>query len=115
LLAPIYEYLNNAGFHARSEFVYIEGLPVQFLPVFNPLIDESVADAVSIKYGDTPTQIIDAEHLVAIMLDTGRPNDFARIGLFLATELVDGEKLNDILNRHGLMEKWNSNQQRFGP
>ena len=39
ILAPLYEYLTGQGYKARGEFVYVEGLPVQFLPVFNPLTE----------------------------------------------------------------------------
>ncbi len=34
ILAPIYEHLRAGGYKARGEFVEIEGMPVQFLPVF---------------------------------------------------------------------------------
>ena len=30
ILAPIYEYLNQLGYKAKGEFIYIDGLPVQF-------------------------------------------------------------------------------------
>src|SRR5436853_929873 len=45
LLAPIYEYLTVRGYKAKGESIYIEGLPVQFLPVFNPLTEEGVERA----------------------------------------------------------------------
>src|SRR2546422_7366722 len=49
ILAPIYEYLISRGHEPKGEFVYIEGLPVQFLPVFNSLTEEAVAKAQTIK------------------------------------------------------------------
>ena len=57
----------------------IEGWPVQFLPTYNPLIAEAVEQAVEIKFKSTPTRVLSAEHLVAIMLQTGREKDCARV------------------------------------
>src|SRR5687767_15804683 len=45
ILAPIYEYLTRRGYKAKGKFIYIEGLPVQFLPVFDPLTEEAVEKA----------------------------------------------------------------------
>jgi hypothetical protein len=70
--APIYEYLTARGYKAKGESIYVEGMPVQFLPIFNPLIAEAVEQAQTIKYASVTTRILRAEHLVAIMLDTGR-------------------------------------------
>ena len=40
ILAPIYEYLTEQGYKAKGVFVFIEGMPVQLLPVCNPLTEE---------------------------------------------------------------------------
>ena len=53
------------------------------------------------------------EHLVAIALNTGRAKDFSRILQFLEQEAVDRDKLNRILSRHRLGEKWDKFRQRF--
>src|SRR5205085_6946218 len=66
ILAPIYEYLTERGYKAKGEFIYIEGMPVQFLPIFNPLIEEAVGKAQTIKYASVTTRILRPEHLVAI-------------------------------------------------
>jgi hypothetical protein len=55
-----------------------------------------------------------AEHLVAIMLDTGRPKDYLRISMFLEQGAVDAARLEAVLRRHGLTEKWRANEARFG-
>jgi len=108
LLAPIYDYLSKAGYKPRGEAIEIEGWPVQFLPVFNKLLEEAVDQAQEIRFKRTKTHVMLAEHLVAIMLETGRLKDHARIAEFLEHEVVDEERLNDILTRHGLIRKWNS-------
>jgi hypothetical protein len=55
------------------------------------------------------------EHLVAIMLDTGRLKDFLRIGVFLQLDVVNPEKLQNILEKYGLAKKWRENIKRFQP
>jgi len=113
ILAPIYDYLVEQGYEAKGEFIYIEGLPVQFLPIFNPLTEEAVEKAQTIKYSQVTTRIMRSEHLVAIMLDTGRPKDYLRISMFLEQGAVKQQKLHAILKRHGLIKKWKDNEHRF--
>jgi len=113
ILAPIYEYLTARGYNTRGEFVEIEDMPVQFLPVFNPLTEEAVAKAQTIKYARVTTFIMRPEHLVAIMLHTGRPKDYLRIAMFLEQRAVNLRSLMSVLRRHGLVENWKQNEYRF--
>ncbi|MGI9107920.1 MAG: hypothetical protein ACR2G4_16925 [Pyrinomonadaceae bacterium] len=113
ILAPVYDYLRSQGYKAKGEFVYIEGFPVQFLPVFNPLTDEAVSLAQAIKFARVSTRIMRAEHLVAIMLDTGRAKDYLRINMFLEAGAVEMRSLKAVLKRHGLTEKWKANEHKF--
>lgn len=115
ILSPIYDYLINHGYQAEGAMVNIEGWPVQFLPVFNPLVEEAVEQANETEYNQAPVRVMRAEHLVAIMLDTGRPKDYARMARFLEADVVDMEVLMDILSRHSLDEKWREKKGRFLP
>ncbi len=115
LLQPIYDYLLARGHQPKGEFVYIEGLPVQFLPIFNSLTDEAVSKAETIKYGRIETRVMRAEHLVAIMLDTGRKKDYARISMFLEQTSVNMRSLEAVLRRHNLLDKWQDNEHKFTP
>jgi len=115
ILAPIYEYLIKRGYKAKGEFIYIEGIPVQFLPVFNPLTEEAVRKAETIKFARVTTHIMRPEHLVAIMLDTRRTKDYLRISMFLEQGTVNMRKLYAVLRRHDLMKKWKDNEHRFKP
>lgn len=107
ILAPLYEYLSDLGYKAEGEAVSVEGWPVQFLPIFSPLLQEAVEQANEIRFKRTKTRVMRAEHLLAIMLQTGRLKDFARIQQFLDFGVVNFDLLSDILNRHGLLDKWN--------
>ena len=106
ILAPLYKYLSALGYKGQKEAIDIEGWPVQFLPVFNPLLEEAVEQAREVRFQRTKTRVMQAEHLLAIMLQTGRLKDYARIAQFMEHEVVDQERLADILARHGLIEKW---------
>lgn len=111
--SPIYSYLAELGYQAEGETINVEGWPVQFLPVFNPLTDEALSQATNVKFGETETRVITAEHLAAIMLDTGRPKDFARLGHFIESGVIDQRLFQEILDRHDLGEKWKRFRGRF--
>lgn len=115
ILTPIYDYLRSRGYGPKGEFIYVEMLPVQFLPVFNPLTDEAVERAQTIKFAGVPTRVMRPEHLIAIMLDTGRPKDYARIAAFLEQGAVNMRSLQAVLRRHGLAQKWKDDERRFKP
>lgn len=106
LLAPIYEYLKSRGCNAQAEGIVIGGALVQFLPVFNPLNDEAVQQANNLVYSGVPVRVMRPEHLMAIMLQTGRPKDLARIARFLEAKAFDEERLVTIVSRHDLNSKW---------
>jgi hypothetical protein len=107
--------LREAGYEAEQEFIKIEGLPVQFLPSFSPLTDEAIDQAQTIDFDGIQTRIMRPEHLVAILIDTGRTKDFLRINMFLEQGAVDRQLLMDVLERHNLVEKWKANEHRFSP
>jgi hypothetical protein len=113
ILAPIYEYLTMRGYQPKGEFIYLEGLPVQFIPVFDPLTEEALKKAQIISYARVTTRIMRPEHLVAIMLNTGRVKDYLRIGIFLEQGVVNIRQLNAVLKRHGLIQKWKDYEHRF--
>jgi len=106
MMAPVYEYPAAAGYEAQGEAVNIEGWPVLFIPTYNRLVAEAVGQAVEIEFIATPTRVLSAKHLVAIMLQTGREKDYARAAKFLEEGVVNVERLTDILSRHGLIDKW---------
>jgi len=108
-LQPIYQALKTKGYwpdEHEKECVDIEGIPVRFLPAYNPLLEEACQSAKVTEYAGTKTKVISAEHLVAISLQTGRLKDKLRVLAFNEAQILDHEKLDGILTRHGLTEKW---------
>lgn len=107
-LDKLYGYLKAKGYRAHAEHVIIEGIPVQFLPVYNELIAEAVAKSAKTKYGQVEAKVVRLEYLLAIMASVGRPKDRARIAHVMETAEPNQKRLRDILDRHGLFKKWES-------
>jgi hypothetical protein len=112
ILTPIYEHLREKGFRPRQEQVLIEGIPVQFIPAFNALIEEAVRQAKAAAYQRLRVNILRIEHLIAIGLQTFRPKDRERIVRLLEEAEVDHRRLHDILKNHGLLDKYKKFKDR---
>jgi hypothetical protein len=106
-LTPLYEALRDKGYAEEAECVVIEGIPVQFLPAYNALMEEGLAEATKMEYQTTGTRVLRVEHLIAICLQTGRPKDRERVRLLRDQATVDPAYMADILRRHQLEGKWN--------
>ena len=105
-LAPVYEALRARGYGEEKETGMIEGVPVQFLPAYNALVEEALDQAREIDYEGVPARVLRAEHLIAISLQTGRTKDRARVAMLREQASLDLNLLADILKRHQLEEKW---------
>jgi len=122
VLTPLLGYLASRGYtEFEKEGLVIEGWPVQFLPVSDPLDAEALREAQSIDYrldalddSPEPLRVISAEHVVAMALRLGRPKDHIRVAQFLEQSAVDLVLLREVLRRHGLVAKWAAYCRRAG-
>jgi len=105
-LAPLYDALRARGYTEENECVLIEGVPVQFLPAYNSLVEEALNQAQEITYEDVPARVLRSEHLVAISLQTGRSKDRERVRILHEQAKLDMNFLAEVLRRHQLEEKW---------
>lgn len=112
-MAPIYDYLTARGHKTDGEYIVIEGWPVQFLPPGDALTEEALAQAVETEVEGVRTWVMTAEHLAAIALMTGRPKDFIRLLQFIESGVLDTNRLDQVLSRYGLLEKWEQFGHRF--
>lgn len=104
---PGLDYLRARGYtEFRNEGIVIEGWPVQFMPATTKLEHEAYLNAEISNFEEVPVRVVLAEHLVAIMLKVGRLKDIARIQMFLSQDAVNNDKLEDVIQRHGLTDKW---------
>ena len=107
-LAPIYEFTRGRGYAEEAEALIIEGFPVQFIPAYNDLVREAVADPASLTYRGVEANVVKAEYLIAIALQTGRAKDRERAVRLLESESVDRGVLAGILERHSLSDRLKS-------
>ena len=112
-LTPIYDYLRSKGFVPDMEYVKIEGIPVQFIPAYNDLIVEAIESGIEKDYERIKTKVISQEYLSAIMFQTFRPKDRERLVKMLTTSDVDLQKLNRILGKHNLTEKFEKFREQY--
>lgn len=104
-LTPLYEHLASLGYESDGECVDIEGVPVQFLPAYNELVEEGLREAALQYYDTIPVRVLTAEHLIAIAIQTGRTKDRIRVGMLLDEAPIDRVRLDRILERHSLKER----------
>ncbi len=111
---PIFDFLKEQGYGMKGEHFYVEGFPVQFLPTGQSLLNEAVDEANEFELPDgTIVRVMSPEHLVAVMLQTGRLKDYLRIGVFLQHNVVNLEDLEKLLMKYSLSEKWKENINKF--
>jgi hypothetical protein len=111
---PGLDYLKDRGYSTfEKEGIVVEEWPVQFLPATTALEREAYLNAQILNVDDVPARVALPEHLVAIMLNVGRPKDNARIEMFLSQDAVNLPALEDVINRHGLSEKWSNYKKDF--
>jgi len=102
----LYDYLLPRGYKAVGEHFMIGGWQIQFLPAEDALYKEALCQSVEAEVGGVKTWVMRAEHLMAIALKTGRVKDLTRVGQFVENHAYDETELNQILERHNLVEKW---------
>ena len=96
-----------------SQHIVIAGWPIQFLPAGSALVQEALAKAVEKDVEGTPARVFTAEHLAAIALETGRAKDKARVLQFIEADVIDLDRLQEILTRHGLAGAWEQFERQF--
>ena len=101
-LTPLYDALRQRGYEPQAEHVVIEGVPVQFLPAYNDLIEEALDQARDVEVDGVPTRVLRIEHLICVAVQTNRPKDRERVRLLTQEAEVAPDLLADICARHGL-------------
>ncbi len=106
VLAPIYKYLKEKGYKTQREHIIIEGIPTQFIPVYNELVREAVQNSTEVKYGKIKTNVLGLEYLIAVMLQTYRAKDRERIIKIFEEAKVDLKLLKKLLKKYNLYGKY---------
>jgi hypothetical protein len=109
----IYEYLPSRGYKAQGTHFLIGGWQVQFLPADDDLYKEALLQSVQKEVGGVTTWVMKAEHLMAIALRTGRGKDLIRLEQFVHYAAYNLTELNQVLERHNLVEKWQQFNDKY--
>ncbi len=113
-LKELYNWARSRNYEIKDEHIIIEGIPVQFLPVYSPLIIESVERSFQREFENVPVKVLSPEYLVAIMIEVNREKDRQRaVRFFEECKTLNLEKLKDIIERFGLTEKYHKFRERY--
>lgn len=69
-------------------------------------MSEAIKKAVDVKFAQTKTRVFRPEHLAAIMIQTGRRIDLARLERFLEQVEMNQRYFRNLLRRHKLLRRW---------
>ncbi len=105
VLSPIYEYLARQGYQWQGHWLVIGGVPVDIFPA-DPLEEEAIREAADVEYEGVPTKVITPEYLIPLFLRAGRDKDIFKARMLLEQAVVDLEKMEEVLSRYGLYERF---------
>ena len=111
-LTPIYEYLKNRGCQWEGQWIIIGGVPVDFI-VADKLATEAIENASQTEYDNVEVKVVVPEYLIALFLKAGREKDMMKIEMLLRETEIDIEKLDNILNRYGLIDKFVKFKEKY--
>ena len=108
IMKPVFAWLKKEGYEFLGEHILLEGIPVQFIPVYNNLLKEAVENASVLMYDNVPVRVIAPEYLIAIMFQVNRMKDRERALRFFEEYEMDRDKLARILKEYDLLENYNN-------
>jgi hypothetical protein len=107
-LRDIYNWAKNKKYKTKAEHIEIEGIPVQFMPAYNELIEEAIKYSKETEFEGVKTYVISPEYLVSIMIQTNRPIDRERATRFFETyKELDIVKIEEICKNFKFSDKYN--------
>ncbi|NQT91525.1 MAG: hypothetical protein HQ559_02105 [Lentisphaerae bacterium] len=97
----------------EGEAILVGDWPVQFIPTFNALTEEALANAEVGEVEGVPLRVVRADYLAVIALSTGRAKDFARIIALIESGSLELESVTRLAADHDLASQWSSFRERF--
>jgi len=95
----IYSHYREQGNKEENVYIYIAGMPVQFLPSFiSPLFNDAIQEAKQIKVTGVPSKVIKVEYLIALLLKAFRPKD--KINVIELAKEADISMVTEIVRRY---------------
>lgn len=79
----------------------------------DPLEKEAVEQAHEAEYEGVRTKVIIPEYLIALFSRAGRDKDWRKVQMLLEQCQIDRERLERILSRYGLDEKFRDFEEKW--
>lgn len=94
----LYEHFRKKGAKIENVYIFIEGMPVQFLPNYiSPLYNSAIEGANLMEFEGVHCKFVSIEYLVLLLLTSFRPKDKIRIKSLL--EKANKDLLLDLIQR----------------
>lgn len=94
----LYEHFRERGAKIEDVYIFINDMPVQFLPNYiSPLFNSAIEEANEIEFEGVHSKFVNIEYLIALLLTAFRPKDRIRIQSLL--DKADNNILRDIIKR----------------
>ena len=94
----LYECFRERGNKIENVYVFIDDMPVQFLPNYiSPLFNQAILEADLIAFEDIQAKVVKLEYLLVLLLTAFRPKDRIRIQSLLRK--ADKKTLLNIIRR----------------
>jgi predicted nucleotidyltransferase len=94
----LYEHFRKQDAKIEDVYIYIEDMPVQFLPNYiSPLFNHAIIESTHIEIDGIHTKVVSLEYLIVLLLTSFRPKDKIRIQSLLGK--ADSILLLDIIKR----------------
>src|SRR5580704_14924642 len=101
-MEPLYAELRMRGYAFDAEHVLIHETPVQFLPAYNALAEESIEQSLTHEYKGVSVRVVSREHLIALAYQAGGRHRLVRVEALLDEGTVDLVRLKSILEAYGM-------------
>lgn len=94
----LYQYFRDKGAKIEDVYIFINDMPVQFLPNYiSPLFHNAIEEAIEVEFDDIRGKFVSIEYLIALLLLSYRPKDKIRIQSLL--DKADKSILAGIIQR----------------
>jgi len=87
-------------------YVNIEGVDIQFLVPEDDVTKEALSTAVLVDCEGVPFHVFQYEYALAVKASANRAKDWGHIATAIEAREPDKIKLEDILQKFGLLERW---------
>ncbi len=86
----LYEYFRNQGAKIEEVYIFIENMPVQFLPNYiSPLYNGAIEEANIVEFDGVTSKFVSIEYLITLYLTAFREKDILRVKSLIRKANVD--------------------------